>query len=146
MGSSNLLDWTPGASPFLPQTGMRWDGVMGFCGVVGRTAVSRSRGGNKLHTHRNREERLRDRAVLSLYIHLWEYRTLFTEWSSWRVTHNRVLVVLSNPSVFHHQRVQSGLVLQILSPTDTLTAFITEMGNQGKGISRAPRAVTDSRC
>lgn len=74
------------------------------------------------HT-RKRKERLRDRAILSLslFIYLWEYRTLFTEWSSWRVTHNRALVVLNNSSVFHHQRVQSGHVLQILSPTDTLT-------------------------
>lgn len=36
MGSSNLPDLSPGSSPFLPQTGMKWDGVMWCCGVVGR--------------------------------------------------------------------------------------------------------------
>ena len=48
---------------------------------------------------------------------------MFTEWSSWRVTYNRALVVLNDPSVFHHQRVQSGHVLQILSPTDTRSHY-----------------------
>ena len=67
MGSSNLLDRTPGASPFLPQTGMRWDGVMGCCGVVGRTAVSRSRGEiNCTHQEQGRET---ERAVLSLCLY-----------------------------------------------------------------------------
>lgn len=85
----------------------------------GGLGLPRSRGEiNCTHQEQGRET---ERAVsLSLYIHLWEYRTLFTEWSSWRVTHNPALVVLSDPSVFHHQRVQSGLVLQISSPTDTL--------------------------
>ena len=90
---------------------MGWGDGMLWC--AGEDCCFQKQRGNKLHTP-GTGRRESETGLFSLYTHLREHRTWFTEWSP-------TIVPQWCSSVCHRQRVQSGHVLQILSPTDTLT-------------------------